>query len=513
MTPNGIVTLRFDLRHFSLLRAQGLSAARAAITRQRQAALGMVAALLIAGQMGTPAGEAEQRQATLIQPNVLDTVRAVREGLTFPATDLARDASIALARRDSTMVEAGFAKSVTLAEAPVLSAAADDAPVAPELPQTIVPSESRIERPVLRSKTGESIILAAADLQRTSPPEAGRSLGAAGAVTEVSESIEIKSAMVRLAREAHDRSGKPVMSAQAVSEYLSLYVLRDRVAAIGESLALDPEQPVAGAWVANLGSGMDDALFQDGFGFGQHSFGAIAGVDAVTQSVFSDGDRLVYGAFASAYGVTPEEDFQWAPGLNETRGATFGLFAALDDGPFSLTAMVRADSARTLGYGASNQLDFSDTMQVLKAEVVARYRFNVSDWAVEPSAGLVYAAGKRDIAGLGPVQTRTEDAESLKVQLGVKASGVVYNKSGTSVEPSVTIMIAEELKDSGNVTFLSGSPTGPSDPITGKTVGSVSVGIDVKDDSGWTGFVRADGQVSDDDKPSAGVSAGVKTQW
>lgn len=502
--------MRFEFRHASLLRAQGLVAARAAMTRPRQAALGMAAALFLAGHIGAPGSTgSETRQASLIQPSVFDTVRAVKQGLTFPATDVARDVSIVAARREAALVDAGFAKTVTQARADIEDPSANTGSVSPELPQTIIQAEKRLDRPGLRSKIGESIVLSSADLTRTLP--SGRGIGAT-ALAQTGEGVEIESAMVRLAREARDRSGKPAMTAQAVSEYLSLYVLRDRVAAIGEALALDPEMPAGGAWVANLDGGLDDALFHDGFAFGQSSFGSVAGVDAVTHNVFSDGDRLVYGGFATAFGTSSNDGAGWSYNRAEMRGGSFGVFAVLDDGPFSLSAMVRGEVSETL-HLAANRLDFSDAMQVLKAEVVARYRFDVSDWSVEPTAGLVYTAGQREVAGFGPVAPQIETADSLKVQLGVKASGVVYNKSGTSVEPSVTIMISEELKDTGNVTFLSGSPTGPSDALTGKTVGSVSFGVDVKDASGWSGFVRAEGQVSEDDEPSAGVSAGVKAQW
>jgi outer membrane autotransporter protein len=513
------MTLRLSFRHSSLLRAQGLKAARAAMTRPLQAAAGMALSVLVAGQIGGSTSiQASERRSDLIKPGVLDYVRAMNEGLGFPSTDLARDATISLARRDAGLVDAGFAKNVTLATAAVAETSTySQAGQSTEarLSQTIVASKERIERPTSRSKTGETIqvnkdvVALTAPIASAPPPSNAANAGFASQV----ESIEIKSAMVRLAREAHDRSGKPAMSAQAMSQYLSLYVLRDRVAAIGDALAREPQESAGGVWVANLGGAMDTALTQDGFAFNHDSFGAVAGLDSVAQGVFSSSDRLIYGAFASAYGITPQDDFIWTHALEETRGGSLGVFAVLDDGPLSLTASMRADMSQTSVYLAANRVDFSDAMQVLKAEVVARYRFDLSDWTVEPSAGLAYTSGRRELTGFGPLQPRTETAESFKVQLGVKASGIVYNEGGTSVEPSVTITIAEELKDNGNVAFLGGSPNAAAEPLRGKTVGSVSFGLDVKDDSGWTGFVRADGQVSDDEKPSAGVSAGVKTQW
>jgi outer membrane autotransporter protein len=478
----------------------------------------MAVALLVAGQFGAPAASlAAKQKATSIQPGAVDFVRAVDAGMTFPATALARDVSIAVARREAAMIEAGFAKTVTLAQAPVTEseAPAVAAPVsATALPQTIVQSETRIEKPQLRSKTGETIVVAEADLERTVAGGLGAVPSSGGiALAEQAQSPDIENVLVRLAQEAHERSGKPAMSAQAISDYLSLYTLKARVAAIGDAIAQEPDAPVGGVWVANLGGGLDDALFQGGMAFGQTAAGAVGGFDQVAQNVFSHGDTLIFGGFAGAFALTPQDTGTFAGRTSETRGGSFGLFASLEDGPFTLSALIRADASQTSEFSSPNQLDFSDAMQVLKAEVVARYRFDVSDWVVEPSAGLSYATGRREVVGLGPASPTVEEAESLKFQLGVKASGVVYNKSGMSVEPSVTIMIAEELKDQGNVTFLSGSPTGPADPIKGSTVGSVSIGVDIKDDSGWTGFVRADGQVSDEDKPSAGVSAGVKTQW
>lgn len=476
----------------------------------------MAVALVLAGQMGgSLAAPDPDRLAVRIAPNAVDYVRAVQEGLTFPAADLARDAAIAIARREVNTVEAGFALNVTESKPPeALAAVAEPSTNADQagLPQTIVQSEGRIERPSLKSKTGETIIAGPAAVSIAySVAQPGGSVSASFVAEPAN--IDVGSALLDLAREAHQRTFKPAMSAQAMSEYLSLYALRERVEAIGDSLALTPDAPVGGAWVANLGGSMDDVLFQDGMGFGQAAFGSVAGFDAVSQNILSDGDHLVYGGFVSAYGTSPQDEFTFSAAVSETRGGSAGLFAVLSDGPFSLSAMVRADLARTFDATAANRLDFSDTMQVLKAEVVARYRFDLSDWSLEPSAGVAFASGRRELVGLSPVTPRVEDAESLKIQLGVKASGVVYNRAGTSVEPSVTIMISEELRDQGDVTFLSGAPTGPSDPIKGKTVGAVSFGVDVKDESGWSGFVRADGQVSDDDKPSAGVSAGVKAQW
>jgi outer membrane autotransporter protein len=493
-------------------------AARAAMSRPRQAGIGMAAALLLAGPFsGSHSGTHSARLASTIQPTAQDYVRAVQDGLTFPATALALDASIAIARREASVVEAGFARNVTVAEAAQIEqqavTLAEPASVA-ALAQTIVQSESRIERPQNRSKTGETIVASADAVAATfAEPLAVTHDPQALAQAAPGETIEIEQALVALAQEAHARPGKPAMSAQAMSDYMSLYVLRERVEAIGQALAHESEAQVGGMWVANLGSGMDDALFHGGFDFGETAFGAVAGADAVAQNVVSDGDRLVYGGFVSAFGAKPDDAVSFASLSREMRGGSVGAFAVLDDGAFSLSALVRADLAESLDVAAGNRLDFSDAMQVFKAEVVARYRFDVSDWTVEPSAGISFAAGRREIVGLTPTGPRVEEADSAQIQLGVKATGVVYNKAGTSVEPSVTIMISEELRDQGGVTFLSSSPTGPSDPITGKTVGSVSFGLDVKDESGWTGFVRAEGQVSDDDKPKAGVSAGVKTQW
>jgi hypothetical protein len=127
---------------------------------------------------------------------------------------------------------------------------------------------------------------------------------------------------------------------------------------------------------------------------------------------------------------------------------------------------------------------------------------------------LSYAEGSRSLVQPGQAGLKFEEAQSFKAQASVKASAVVYNKGDFFVEPSVTINISREMTGAGDVTFLSGSPTGPSEPITGKTVGSVSVNVDVIDaGSGITGFLKADGQVSDEDKPKAGVSAGVRAQW
>lgn len=479
----------------------------------------MIIALVVAGQFsGLHSASNAALRNTRIHPSAVDYARAVEQGLTYPATTLQRDAAMASARREAAALMAGFAGTVTtVVVADVVEEAStvlvDELDTG--LPQSITQADARIERPVLRSKTGEAIAVAPSVAALTSVARAPGSttMVALADSAAIGPASEIKAVMVELAEEAHSRNGRPAMTAQAMSEYLSLYALRERVASVGRALASETPDRAGGVWVANLGDGMDDALFQNGFSFGQHSFGAIAGIDGAAQNIFSDGDTLVFGGFASAFGTMADETISLAPAETDLRGGALGVFAVFDDGPFSVSGMMRAELSQTFDAFAPNRLDVSSAMQVLKAEVVARYRFDVLDWAVEPSAGVTFASGRREIVGLSPVSPQMQEAESLRFQVGVRASGVVYNRSGTSVEPSVTITIAEELRGNGDVAFLGGAPNAAAEPVNGKTIGSVSIGVDVKDDSGWVGFVRADGQVSDEDKPSAGVSAGVKTQW
>jgi hypothetical protein len=489
------------------------------LTRPRQAALAMAVSVFAASAIASGPNVLDKDAARYsIQPRSDAVSRALALDLTFPHVSRQRDASLSVARREAQAVELGMASTVTVAQNPELDQAEK---TETELPQTIVASEQRIERPRLRSQAGEPIRVAQADaLPAMSPPLPAEPDAAPPPGPSVQPDIaglapDMAVALVEISDEAQARHTRASLSAQAMSEALSLYMLRARAEAIGAQLLRKPKEKAGGFWSASLSDNSQDILFQDGRAFGQSVFSSVAGYDLASTNVLASGDRLIYGGFASAFGTAGLADQVWTvPGADVTRGGAAGLYATYSQAGFDLTATLRADLAETGRQVAADRVDFSGAMRSMKAEVAARTQFDVAGINIEPSAGLSYTQASRSLVQPGQAGVRFEEAESFKAQASVKASAVVYNKGDFFVEPSVTINISREMIGQGDVTFLSGSPTGPSDPISGKTIGSVSVNVDVIDaGSGITGFLKADGQVSDDDKPKAGVSAGVRAEW
>jgi hypothetical protein len=484
-------------------------------TKPRQAALAMAVSALAAGHFATGPGVLDQRaSAHSILPRSDAVAKALALGLSFPDISRQRDAMISVASRETQAIELGMATTVTLTQIPGLDQTETGET---ELPQTIVASEQRLPQPKQRSKAGEPIRVAQADAVLSFPKA---SLTSVASVSQAPVDIpglapDMAVALLDIAQEAHARHGRPALTAQAMSEVLSLYALRERAEAIGAQLRSKPKEKAGGFWSASLSDSTQDVLFQDGRAFGQTVFSSVVGYDLASTDVLASGDRLIYGGFASAFGTNGFSDQIWTvPGAETVRGGSAGLYAMLSHGGVDLTAMIRADMAETGRLVAADRVDFSGAMRSMKAEVVARTRFDIAGVTIEPSAGVSYAQGSRSLVQPGLAGMRFEDAESFKAQASVKASTVVYNRGDFFVEPSVTINISREMVGSGDVTFLSGSPTGPSDPISGKTIGSVSVNVDVIDTgTGITGFLKADGQVSDGDKPKAGVSAGVRAEW
>jgi outer membrane autotransporter protein len=477
----------------------------------------MLAAIALAGALSPLERPADPFLKTrIIHPDGKSLGLAVELGLRLGATKLDAARVVSLVNAERLSIEAGLAFAAVPDKAPP-KASEPAAPrrAAHRLPVAAKVAGVRISGTIHRSIAGEPVAAPRAVPAETiviADAAGSRSADALGPAGQ--EPGEPALALLSLIDEAHAKHGKTAITAQAMSDYLSLYVMRDRAEAVGRMLLNGGhDSAVAGAWAIEMPDHAAFTLAQGGEALGLETRGAAAGFDAGARNLFGEGDRLTVGMFAAIVSAQLEDALFAGPGVRETQDRSLGFYGVYDKGPWTLSGLLRADMTDQFDRLASERIDFSAAIRSMKAEVSARYRFEAGDWRIEPSAALAYSAAsserRTDLTG----QMAFQDAESLTASVGVTVGGVVYNRGDVSVEPSVTISLNRELLGSGDVTFLTGAPMGATKP-SGRTVGAVSLSVDVIDSGiGLRGFVKADGQVSDGDKPSAGVSAGVRTQW
>jgi outer membrane autotransporter protein len=303
---------------------------------------------------------------------------------------------------------------------------------------------------------------------------------------------------------------------------------RERTSLLREAMAAGDPALLSAVWnklsTDNAESGQSgfQGVFSKSFdadiSFGSETFsfkGTTAGADRLWRGVFGKDDAVAAGLLGGFF----EAGSDYGPGLERAdyQGGQVGLYATYLGAGFFADANLKASFFDANAGSLNERSNRLASVAAFEAQVDLGYRFDQGAWFIEPVATLAYA--KTDLAkkSVEPGQ-RVEFAssESLQGRVGARAGGVVYNKGGVSVEPSVTISIGKEFARDNNVTFLSGGPTG--DPFTapGKgesAFGAVSVNVDVlNSNTGMTGFVKADGKFGEDQQ-SVGVAAGVRTQW
>lgn len=454
-----------------------------------------------------------------------------RADLELLAKPIAPELALSVARRETETVSAGVALALT----PLMEADRDgealrsvnlvlardfaedrflDDGLAPITPTAEILARKR------KTRAAETYVVAteqmAAALTVTpgvADSEEALGIGEPAGATEAIE-VPLGTSLALLASEAFERHGHIGLAALSANQYFSLSVMRERVGAM--SLLSDKAPGDATHWAMPFTDDDLWALNREGLGLGAELKGGAAGFDYAVTRLAGEGSSLIFGGFGSAFSLAaPEHLVSFAhTGLPRVQGAMVGLYGVYDSGPWTVSGVLRAEMAQTQDFVADDRLGFSTVLQSLKAEVTARYRKDFDGWFLEPMAGLTYETVRLGTQAPAGPEMRFEDTESLAAKIGVRAGGIVYNRGDVSVEPSVTISLSQEFLGNGNVTFVSGAPTGALIAKPGSTVGEVSVNVDVIDAGlGLRGFVKADGRITDDAKGEVGVSAGVKTKF
>ncbi len=181
-----------------------------------------------------------------------------------------------------------------------------------------------------------------------------------------------------------------------------------------------------GAWFKGYGSEFEISA---GSGFGQDTYGGIAGYDLGVENAFSDGDLLLLGPTLGIAGSRVK--FNGSASTLSLDVYRFGGYAVYFDGPFYLDGVAKLDWAdgTFVAPASSTEAEVTRVTAGISLETGYTYMLDAANF-LEPQLQLAYSHSWgdsfRDGAG---VEVTLNDNDSLIGRLGFRAGTVV--KTGT----------------------------------------------------------------------------------
>lgn len=197
-----------------------------------------------------------------------------------------------------------------------------------------------------------------------------------------------------------------------------------------------------GAWVKGYGSEFEIAA---GSGFGQDTYGGIAGYDLGVENAFSDGDMLLFGPTLGIAGSRVK--FNGSASTLALDVYRFGGYAVYFDGPFYLDGVAKVDWAdgTFVAPASSTRADVTRVTAGVSLETGYTYMLDAANF-VEPQLQLAYSHtwgdDFRDGAG---VEVTLDDNDSLIGRLGVRAGTVMKTGGRGRFAPYLQASVLHEF--------------------------------------------------------------------
>lgn len=248
----------------------------------------------------------------------------------------------------------------------------------------------------------------------------------------------------------------------------------------------------------------------------QEIYGLYAGFDSGTENLREQGDALMFGLFGGY--VTSNLDFTSTNTKWDYEGPSVGAYATYLDHAFYADLMVKADflDVDIDASGIAPAADDVDTDVLnLGGQIDTGYKVPlVRGLFVEPQATLAVVHTEiDDIDDIFGGAVDFEDETSVRGRLGLRLGHEFTAGNQLIYSSDVTASVWEEFAGDNEVTVaapLFAATTVADDP--GETFGDVSLGFSVLSPEGWSSFLRANYQFSQDYDAFAG-NAGLRFTW
>ena len=246
-------------------------------------------------------------------------------------------------------------------------------------------------------------------------------------------------------------------------------------------------------------------------GYKQDVGSATVGFDGLRASAQGG---LAYGV--SVGYVDSDADFDRLGTSTKMHGVVLSGYASYVAGDTFLSATVAGDkldakltAAQLAGFGRQGT-DIDTVGGSLEAGLRKPFLFGA---VIEPSMGLAYSnTSIDDVTAVGST-FRFDDAQSLRVSLGARVTGVLGGGDAWRTRYSFSARAVDERADGNDVAVINaGAPLSISDKVFNGPYGELKTGVSGQNTNGWSAY--GDAKVRFNDRyTEAGVSLGVRFQY
>lgn len=252
-------------------------------------------------------------------------------------------------------------------------------------------------------------------------------------------------------------------------------------------------------------------------GYGQNTYGFIAGADFGKEGVGSSRDAVMFGVLGGY--VTSDVTFDASPTSANYSGGTVGAYATYLNQNWFIDGLFKADflsmdyKAPTLGALAANGQSANVTNVGFTLDTGYRYKLAGGGF-FEPIATLSYVSTSIDnLPLLAATEADFGSNDSLRLGVGARIGGALYNTSSLAVEANLNARLWYEFLADNTVALVNpGAPLTLDDDFSG-AFGEIGGGFNVfAKDSGWNGFTNASFKFADG-YIAGSARGGVRYQW
>jgi len=248
----------------------------------------------------------------------------------------------------------------------------------------------------------------------------------------------------------------------------------------------------------------------------QEIYGLFAGFDFGTENLRDQGDALMFGLFGGY--ITSDLDFDQTGTEWQYEGPSAGVYATYLNHAFYADAIVKADflDVDIDASGIAPDADDVDTdVFNIGGQIDSGYKMPLDGGVfIEPQASLaVVHTEVDDIDDVFGGSVDFDDETSVRGRLGLRLGHELTTSDQVLYSADVTASVWQEFAGNNDVTVF--APLTPATDVSddpSETYGDVSLGFSVISPEGWSSFIRANYQFSEDYEAIAG-NAGVRYAW
>ncbi|WP_024280663.1 hypothetical protein [Xanthobacter sp. 126] len=309
---------------------------------------------------------------------------------------------------------------------------------------------------------------------------------------------------------------------------LRTYLNGGNGAIVGKAPAVGSQSVTPGVWAKAVGSwGLRDSsttatvpggAYTYDMGYSQDTYGFIAGADFGKTNVSASGKDAVMFGVMGGY-VTSQLGFDASPTSANYSGGTVGAYATYLNRNWFVDGLFKADilsmdyTAPTLGGPAAYGQSVRATSLGFTLDTGYRAKLGATGF-FEPIATLSYVSTRiNSLPLLAGTAADFGSNDSLRVGLGARVGGPVYDNASLRIEANLNARLWYEFLGDNTVTIYNpGLPLTVADDFNG-AFGEIGGGFNVfAKGNGWNGFTTASLKFGEG-YAAANARGGVRYQW